>query len=88
MNIAVPDNQPLTAANNVYSILPSNDGDNGRVAILIQIDEFCMKHELFIKNDEFCNTNDDFNAKFQAVNKVGYTPYPENGWFKIGIKVK
>jgi hypothetical protein len=47
-----PDDQPLTAANNVYSILASNDGDNG-----------------------------------QAVNKVGYTPYPENGWFKIGIKV-
>ena len=47
-----PSDQPLTAANNVYSILASNDGDGG-----------------------------------QAVNKAGYTPYPESGWFKIGIKV-
>jgi hypothetical protein len=49
---AVPTDQPMTGANNAYTILPSNDGDDGL-----------------------------------AVNKAGYTPYPETSWFKIGIKV-
>ena len=48
----VPTDQPMTQSNNAYTILPSNDGDNGL-----------------------------------AVNKAGYTPYPETSWFKIGLKV-
>ena len=48
----IPTDVPMTAANNAYTILPSNDGDNGL-----------------------------------AVNKVGYTRYPETSWFKVGIKV-
>ena len=48
----VPTDQPMTQSNNAYTILPSNDGDNGL-----------------------------------AVNKAGYTHYPETSWFKIGLKV-
>ena len=58
----------LSGAISRWYFTPTMDSnDDGKVAICIQIDEFCIKHDKFYtKNAVFCILNDDLNANGQA----------------------